>query len=175
MLRFSVTFLAFASASLFVAAGDPPSSAAVKKLAEVLGEATIKGDFTKVIDHTFEPLVKELGGRDAAIKKVETAMRQLRDQGIAIKDYKIGTPGEFLTEGANTFVVVPTTMEMTFPAGRAISKTYLLGISSDAGKTWTFADGAGLSNKASRDRLLPKLPAKLKLPEIQQPEIIQDK
>jgi hypothetical protein len=160
---------------LFATAGNPPPSAAVKKLAEVLGEATIKGDFAKVIDHTYEPLVKELGGRVAAIMKIETAMKQLGDQGIAIKAYKIGTPVEFLTEGANTFIVVPTAMEMTFPAGRANMKSYLLGISPDAGKTWKFADGAGLSNKSLRDRLLPKLPAKLKLPEIQQPEITKDK
>jgi hypothetical protein len=99
----------------------------------------------------------------------------LKAQGIAFKSYNVGDPGEFMSEGNNTFVIVPTVLELTFTGGKAIGKSYLLGISSDEGKTWKFGDGAGLAKKESRDRILPKLPAKLKLPAIEQPEITKDK
>ena len=58
--------------------------------------------------------------------------------------------------------------------GKAVSKSYLLGISSDGGKTWKFADGAGLDKKESRDKTLPKLPAELQLPMIEPPAITKD-
>jgi hypothetical protein len=62
---------------------------------------------------------------------------------------------------------------MKHPKGKFIVKSYLLGISSDNGKTWKFVDGAGLDDKITGG--LPKLPAKLKLPEKQKPEQIEEK
>jgi hypothetical protein len=152
---------------------DEPKPATVKKLAEGIGEATIKGDYAKVIDSTHDNVVKSLGGRAEAIKTTESAMKTLMSRGITIKSYTVGQPGEFLTEGDNTFVVIPTSVEMTIPKGKVVGKSYLLGISPDAGKTWKFAEGAALDTQAGRD-LLPKFPAKLKLPEKQNPQIIKD-
>src|SRR5205085_2945252 len=100
----------------------------------------------------------------------EKAMKQMSDQGFSLKSYWIGEPGEFFTEANNTFVVVPTKLEMTVPGGRMMNKSYLLGISPDGGKMWTFVDGAGLHDQASRDKVLPKLPAKLVLPAKQNAE-----
>ncbi|MSR57503.1 MAG: c-type cytochrome [Planctomycetaceae bacterium] len=161
--------------SLPEGAGESPKSAAVKKLADSLSDATLKGDYAKVIDLTYEELVEELGGRDEAIKLIEATMKQLAAQGITIKSSQVGAAGDFLTEGDYTFVILPTTVEMAFRGGKATGKSYLLGISPDDGKTWKFADGAGLETKEIRDRVLPKLPAKLKLPEKQKSVIIKDK
>jgi hypothetical protein len=152
-----------------------PEKAAVKKLAQEMGDATVKGDYAKLIEHTHDGVVKALGGREAAIKGVETAMKLMKNQGIALKSFTVGEPGEFSTEGANTFVVVPTSIEMTMPGGNALTKSYVLGISSDGGKSWKFADGAGMDNKEKRDLILPKLPANLALPPKQNPEIFKDK
>ena len=63
---------------------------------------------------------------------------------------------------------------MTFPAGRILAKTYLLGISPDGGKSWTFLDGTGLQSKEVREKVLPTMPAKLKLPELSPPQIIKE-
>jgi len=161
---------------LGVGAEETPRSGAVKKLAQELGASTLKGDFGKVIDHTYPTLVKEIGGREKAIQATEALMKQMNAKGITIKAYTVGDPGEFLTEGGNTFVVIPTSMEMAFPGGKVKAKSYLLGISSDEGKTWKFADGAGImKHKDALEKLLPKLPVKLKLPEQDKPEIIKDK
>jgi hypothetical protein len=160
---------------LVPAKADEPDRTAVKKLAKELGEATLKGDHAKVIDCTHDGIVKELGGRAKAIQTTNTIMRTLRSQGITFKTFEAGDPGEFHTEGANTFVLVPTRVEMTIPDGRMIAKSYLLGISADGGKTWKFADGAGLAQKEQRDKVLPKLPDTLKLPEKQEPQVIRNR
>jgi hypothetical protein len=175
MGRFSQACIAIVLGCSLLAAEEPSTSATVKKLAETIGEATVKGDYAKVIDYTYEGLVKELGGKTEAIEATETLMKQLTDKGITFKSFKVGDPGEFFARGGNTFVIVPTTAEMGIPNGKIIAKSYLLGISSDGGKTWKFVEGFSLDKKDFRDRILPKLPDKLKLPEKQQPEIIKDK
>jgi hypothetical protein len=175
MFRIVVAGFVAGVACLTVLADEPPKAAAVKKLAQELGDATLKGDYAKVIDHTHGGIVELLGGKEKAVQFVEKGMKQLKAQGITFKAYQAGEPGEFVTEGSNTFVVVPTRFEMGFPGGKVIAKSYLLGISPDDGKTWKFVDGAGLDNKDFREKGVPKLPAKLKLPEKEKPEVIKDK
>lgn len=175
MLRTTGTCVCFLVLGLAVQAGDAPSSAVVKRLAQELGTATMRGDYAKVIDGTYDRIVEELGGREKAIKVIETGMRKLRAKGITFKAYKVGDPGEFHREGNNTFVVVPTVLEMSAPGNKLIGKSYLLGISGDGGKTWKFADGAGMDRKEVREKVLPKLPAKLKLPAKEAPKVVSEK
>lgn len=163
-----------AAACAGAAGQDPLKPADIKKLAQGVGDATIKGEYAKVIDATHDGLVKMLGGREKAIQTTETAMKAVAAQGITVTKYSAGEPGEMYTEGAYTFTVLPTVVEMKAPIGRIVSKGYLLGVSPDGGKTWKFADGAGLGNEKIREVGLPKLPAKLKLPEMPKPEIIKD-
>lgn len=145
---------------------EPPELAIVRNLARVMGNATLQGDYAKVIDHTFEGIVHELGGRDEAIKQTEAAMKLVTAQGFELKSYEIGPIGDLHAEGDNTFIVVPTEIKMGSPKGESTLNGYLLGISPDAGKTWKFVDGYGM-NDDIRERVLPKLPASLVLPRIQ--------
>lgn len=51
-----------------------------------------------------------------------------------------------------------------------VAKSYLLAISSDQGKTWTFMDGGNLVDPKMREKLVPNFPEKLKLPVIEKPQ-----
>jgi hypothetical protein len=157
------------------ARADEPSKSAVKKLVKELVDATIGGDYAKVIDHTYPAAVKELGGRKEAIELTEASAKQMKDKGCSITKYEVSDPGDFHTQGDNTFVVVPISMELKFPAGKILDNSYLLGISSDSGKSWKFLDGTSLQDEESRAKVLPKMPATLKLPKKGKPEIIKDK
>src|SRR5439155_27208216 len=118
-----------------------------KKLTHEIADATLKGDHGKLMDHTYDGVIKQLGGREKAIAAIDAVTQALKAQGITVKSFKVGEPGDFLSEGGNTFVVVPTVMEMTFPGGKAIGKSYVLAISSDGGKSWKFVDGAGIEKQ----------------------------
>src|SRR5437868_5322035 len=114
MIRMAALFFLLAALCSGARGEDPFPSAVVKKLAQQVGDWTLKGDCAKVIDQTYDRLVKEMGGRERAIKATETVRDQLKARGFTFKAFKIGEPGEILTEGDNTFVIVPTTVEMTF-------------------------------------------------------------
>jgi hypothetical protein len=62
------------------------------------------------------------------------------------------------------------------PNGILRSKGFLIAISEDRGKTWTFIDGAGLVSEPGREReklaqILPDFPAQLALPPREQPAL----
>lgn len=148
-------------------------SASVVKQAGEVRDATMKGDYSKVADMSVDAIVAELGGKEKMVEFIRKGMEQIKERGFEFRSYTIGEPGAFVEKDKKTFVVVPTAMEMKFPKGLIRSKSFLLGVSSDMGKTWKFADGAGISkNLGLRDKLLPDLPKELELPKPATPEII---
>lgn len=151
-------------------AEDEPKSAVVKTKAGEIVAAIKKEEYAKVVDLTYPKLVELVGGRERMLAELEASMKQLKQKGYSFKSIEVGEPGEILTEGKNTFAVVPTTTEMAAPEGKIVLESYLLGISSDGGKTWTFVDGNGISAAEKRDLILPKLPAKLELPARMRPK-----
>jgi len=150
---------------------DEIDKAAIKKLATEITAAAVKEDCAKVIDGTIPTVVALMGGKEKAVEQLREMINDMKSKGFKFIDAKAGEPGEIFTEGKSTFVIVPTTFEMEFAKGRVRGSSYLLGISSDAGKTWKFADGAGLQD-GNIKKVLPKLPPKMKLPEAAKPEII---
>jgi hypothetical protein len=154
--------LALAGHLSFAKAGPKPDE--VKKLAQELAKAVVKQDYAGVIDLTHPAIVKEMGSRMKAIELIELMMK---GAGFSYKEMKVGDPGEFHSQGANTFVVIPIKLEVNSPRGLLRGDSYLLGISPDDGKTWTFVEGYSMEKA---EKLLPKLPEKLKLPDLKKPD-----
>lgn len=156
-------------------ANDKTKLESIKKLAVSMGDATMNGDHTFVIDHTYDNVVKGMGGRAKAISVLEGGMKPMLDKGVKITSYNVSDPEMIVTGGDSQYTVVPTSIEMTFPQFKIRVKSYLLGISEDSGKSWKFIDGSSMEKPESRKLFLPDLPADLKLPPKQQPEMIQNK
>jgi hypothetical protein len=154
---------------------DAAKPADVKQKAQEVSRALLAGDYAKVADLTYPKAVEAAGGRDGMIAAAQVVIRQMNERGITLRSFAIDDPSELLTEGGNTFTVLPTTVEMAALGGRVVARSYLLGISGDGGKTWAFVDGSGLDTPEKRGKVLPKLPARLTLPEKQAPEFIKDK
>jgi len=168
------TFVCAAEETAKREAAKPEAAVAKQKAAEV-GQALLRGDYARVADLTYPKVVAELGGRDKMIATTDAGMKKMKAQGISFKSYAAKDPGAFLTEGGNTFTVVPTVIEMKISGGVLVSKSFLLGISPDGGKTWTFVDGSGARSPEAREKTLPKLPAALKVPPEEPSQFIKDK
>lgn len=156
-----------------LSAEDASQTAPLLKGAQEMADAFQKGDVAKILDQTYDPIIKSMGGREKAIQEVGKGMKAMKSK-ISDMKYSVETPGPFQTVGKETFAVVPTTLEMTLKdIGTIRSKGYLLGVSPDNGKTWKYLDGAGLKAKGERQKVLPGIHEKLILPEWQAPEIIK--
>lgn len=175
----SLALLTVSALTMSAVAADPPkpseSKATAKAVVEKVGAAMLKGDYSPSFETTYEPALKAMGGREAAEDSAKELLKMMEAKGVRMKSYTVGEPGDLYTEGGNTFVVIPTVLEMTAPDAKIVVRGYSLGISTDAGKTWKFVDGQGLRDEEERKKILPKLPAKLDLPKYQRPEVTKVK
>ena len=161
-------------ASLRRGVRDPARAESVRKQAEALGQAMIKGDYAAVIDNTYIGVVNLMGGREKAIETTATALKKMADDGITMQTYTVGTPGNFPRPKAPLCSSwFPVELYLVAPEKKAYvtNHSYLLAISADSGATWAFADG---SDVQLRDKVLPKLPADLKLPAPEKPQVSKD-
>jgi len=175
MIRSIMACVLLGSFTCMTAADDSVNLNNLKKLAVSLSDAFMKGDHAFVIDHTYDNVVKVLGGRTKAISALEAGMKAMLDKGVNITSYNVSDPEMIVTSGNSQYTVVPTVIEMTFPQFKIRANSYLLGISDDSGKTWKFIDGSSMANPESRKLFLSNLPADFKLSPKQQPEIIRNK
>jgi hypothetical protein len=163
--------LVLVTASL--AAGQTDEKPALKALhlqAKAAAKATLAGDFEKLADLTFPKVVEAVGGKAKFIEAGNAFMQVLESKGWKFTDYKLDAPAETVGTDDHLFGLVKATLYMSLPQGKLTQETYLLGISTDKGKTWKFVDGAGMADPKAK-KLLPTLPKSLQLPKLEPPQI----
>lgn len=153
-----------------IAHGDAAIDAA-KKQADAMNQAVARGDCAKAVDLTYQGLIDFVGGKEKLIALTESMLKTMKSQGIELISSKLSEPGEIVKEDGKSYIVFPTLSEVKAPQGKMRVKSCLLGISIDDGKSWKFVDGAGLASKEAKDKILPNLPARVKLPA---PEVTKD-
>jgi hypothetical protein len=116
-------------------------SGLVKQKAGTLGKAMVTRNYAVVIDMTYPKIVEMMGGRETAID----ILKSVEKMGVAILGVRMGVPSDFQNGGADLYTVIPTEIEAKVPSGRMTGKFFMLGISSDQGKTWFFVEGAQLN------------------------------
>jgi hypothetical protein len=146
-------------------AGGPVDLSTVRQQAEAMSKAVLERDHETLADFTHPRIVEVAGGRDKLIERVRQMAKEMDASGLQMVANEVGEPGEPVVEGGKAYVILPTTLRLKGPKVRGVSESYLLGVSTDGGKSWKFADGAGLSKPEARKQIFPDLPAGLRLPE----------
>lgn len=163
----SLVFLGLSFAAL--AAEDKPEKTA-KSQADEAAQATVKSDWGKLADLTHPKVVEMMGGRDKMVERMTASMKAMKDKGFVFNSAKVEDATTPVAAGSELYTVVPMTVEMKVPGGTVSSKSFLLGVSTDKGKTWKFVDGSGIGgNEKLLKEILPNLPATLKLPKKEKP------
>ena len=162
------THLFAAIVVIAAAAADP---AAVKRACKAdvvaMNAALVKGDFAAVADLTHPKVLANLGGRAKTIDVMAAGAKQMKAQGVAFRSADVADPSDAVPAGPNLYVVVPYTFTMTVPTGVMRQRSFVIGVSADAGLTWKYVNG-DLDMRLIKS-VLPGLPAALKLPAKQQP------
>jgi hypothetical protein len=152
-----------------VAAAEDKPEAIAKAKAEEVAQATLKGDFEKILDLTHPDIIRMGGGRDNTLQAMRRVAEIMKTRGFEFHSAKIGDATQVASGSDDKrFAVLPLSLEIKTPDGMLSTSSFLLGISSDKGKTWTFINGDKAVDPTIK-RLLPDLPRGLKLPEPKQP------
>lgn len=140
----------------------------VKKQAEAVANAELKGNYAIAASHTYPKLVLAVGGKDKMTATIKQATEMLNAQGITIQSISIGSPGKFYKAGTEIHCLVPERIVLTTGNGRLVNNSYLLAISKDGGKFWYFLDiNRGTYNLIPK--LFPNFNKNLVIPEPTQP------
>ncbi len=119
----------------------------IKSRAEELSRAFIAGEFLKVAELTYPDVVEMGGGREKMAAYLAKEMGDAKTMGYEILSYALGEVGQVVGVKEYLFAAVPTTMRMKTPQGVWSRKSFLLAVSRDGAKTWTFVDGEGTSKE----------------------------
>ncbi|MHB1425427.1 MAG: hypothetical protein ACYC3I_19830 [Gemmataceae bacterium] len=172
IIRLAAALMLFGFCLSAVAAEDKPEQIAKAK-AEEIAQATVKGDYGKILDLTYPELVKRGGGRAKLIESMTEEMKDWKSRGIVFRSAKVGATAKVVPGGDKLFSVVPLGLELKVPGGILSVSSFLLGISSDKGKTWSFINGDKAHEEVVK-KMLPDLPPMLKLPERKKPVFKND-
>ncbi len=151
-------------------AADADRERAVKEQARAACDALVGGELDRFVGWTNPKLVQVMGGRQRLVDMLKSGQKEMARQGIQVLSATIQSRAELAQGGNDWFAIVPYDLEMSVPQGRALVRTWLLGVSSDQGKTWTFIDGGKLNPEAIQ-QYFPNFPAKLTLPAKQPPQL----
>jgi hypothetical protein len=143
-------------------------AALIRRSAEENSAALVAGKYDRVVDFTFPKVVEMIGGRKKMVDLLRQGTEEMKTRGSRIQKVVVTEPTEIVRFGSKKVAVVPTTILVTVPEGTLRQNSFLLAISTDEGKTWTFLDGAGISRE-SLDQLLPDFPSTISLPAKQLP------
>jgi hypothetical protein len=150
-----------------------PSQNAREKAIQ-LHNAYLAEDFDTVADATIPKVVELIGGRAKMLASLQKGARDLKDRRIAMESFRVGEAREVVESGKELYVIVPCSIVVQRPDAKVTTSSYLLGVSSDAGKTWTFIDGAGVTEENLK-QIVPNFPFdKLKLP-AKTPPVVEEK
>ncbi|AMR33779.1 hypothetical protein A0256_21240 [Mucilaginibacter sp. PAMC 26640] len=146
-------------------------TAIIKRQANLMAQATFKGDYKTTIAFTYPALITLSGGKEQLQRLITDRMAKLKYQGITGFSGGIASPGKFYTAGNEIHCLVPEDIYIRTAAGRYKSRSYLLGISADNGQNWTFIDVGNMPPEVLH-RLLPNFNKDLIIPPSAKPEFL---
>ncbi len=170
--RTSLTLIAIAVCAQLASAD--PQTERIRKLAAENSAALSSGNYARLVELTYPKIVEMIGGRDKMIETLRRGSEDMKAHGTAILGAEVSEPKEVVTAGDKQFAIVPMTVRVQVPDGTLHSKGFLIAVSDDHGKTWTFIDGAGLMREPGKEKeklaqVLPDFPPQLSLPPREQP------
>ncbi len=149
------------------------AASTVQQEARKCVNALLTGNYEAFVAYNHPRVVTASGGKDAMVTMMKHGTEELRLQGTTIEDAKIGQPDKPQKIGDWLVSLVPEHIRMKVTGGHLDQDSYLLGISEDDGKHWTFTD-VGPMTKESFAESFPELAGKITLPPKKEPVMKKD-
>ncbi|HYX29660.1 MAG TPA: hypothetical protein VE863_13925 [Pyrinomonadaceae bacterium] len=128
-----------------------------------LTDAFTNKDYQKVLEMTYSKVVDAGGGHEKMLATMKDEIAKMESDGVQFLSTTAGSPTQFVHDGGTIYAVVPLTLKMKAQEGTFQTEGFLIGISPDAGTSWSFIDAAGVDDKDLK--VLPaNVLAQLKLP-----------
>ena len=135
------------------------------KDAKTTSTATLKMEFETVLKHTLPSVLDMMGGKDAALKVIESTFENMKTQGFKFEKADIIGVSEIVKEQGQYRCIVEGFNQMVISQQRISSKSTLLGIYNQADNYWWFIEANKLKNDALTNQILPDFKTSLEIPD----------
>ncbi len=132
--------------------------------AKITAQATLDMDFKTVLKHTYPPILKLMGGEEAATDFIKQTFENMESQGFVFEKADVQEVSEVIKEHGQYRCYSHSINVMKMGDQRITSKSYLLGIYDEDKKIWYFLEAEKLKNKALADQILPDFKTSLNIP-----------
>lgn len=126
----------------------------VKREAQKMLSAFLKGDLNKLADYTYPKVAAMMVGKEKMIAAIKAGMESMKAQGTSFRNGSIGKVSKIYPSGKELHCTLDQNLVMGVKGGYLTTEGQLLGISADSGKTWTFITLANL-NATQLKQLFP--------------------
>jgi hypothetical protein len=154
---------------------EPSPAEAASRDATAMFQAFIRGDLDAFAEFTYPAVVAMAGGKPAMKAILEKGLADMRAQGFSFRSVSVDKPTQVLKAGDELHALLPMLIVIRTPQGDMHVPSYLLGVSQNKGKAWTFVDTNKLQDQPTLHRLFPRYNKALKIPPKKQTWIVPAK
>lgn len=149
-------------------AGKQSGYPRLKTQAEETAQASLNGDFEKLVDYTYPAVIEMGGGKDKTVAFLKNEFQQLKSEGFEIVSVVIGDASRIEKLENQLFALIPMKITLKVPQGKAASESTLVGISNDNGENWKFISGV---SQDKFKKIFPKAAQIIQIPEEKMPVV----
>jgi hypothetical protein len=167
-----IALVAALAGSCAARARDP--AAAAQKQATEMYQAFLRGDLDKFVDFTHPKIVELSGGREKMLAGIKKFFVDSKAHGLSVRSATVSAARQVARSGAKGVqAILPSELVFTTPEGELRQPSFLLGLSTDDGKTWKFVDTARVGGDAVR-KMFPECSPSLEIPSRPEPQVSHD-
>jgi hypothetical protein len=158
----------FIGLPLVLGAPGTGRSAATLQAAHAQAKAMLialqRGQVAEIIIRTHPKVVDQMGGRTKAHEETQKILRTMEQRGWSFQKIELQASSGPKRSHDEDYLLLPYRLTLTTPKGIVEYDSFLVGVSSDGGKTWWFVNG--VNDHSLLRSLLPHLPSSIKLPPV---------
>lgn len=132
--------------------------------AKKTANATLNSDFKTVLNYTFPPILKLMGGKEKALEIISKAMSNMQSSGFVFESADVISISEIVKEQNQYRCFIKNNYVMKFNGQKITSEAYLFGIYNEEQKSWNFIEAKQLANSAI-NKVLPNFKTDLIIPQ----------
>jgi hypothetical protein len=158
----------FLFVAIFLSAQPTVYEKSLHSDAENMVRSLLEKNYEKFANYIYPGIIKIGGGKDKLIAATKKSYEDMAKDGFSIADVTLGEFSTILKSGTTLQAVIEEKLKIKFKQGHMVSKSYLIAVSEDGGKTWTFIDTSNKTLEQVR-QLFPLVSTKLVIPKKEDP------
>lgn len=167
MIKNILLFLLFAGITLpALSQTEDELKALAIAQARITSDATVAKDYKTVLNYTLPAVLELMGGKDAALQSINSAMAGMEENGFKVVKSEVVKMVGFAFEQDQYRCVIENNILVRMNQESSVESTsYIIGMYDQGAGQWHFIEAGEFKNKALMEQVLPGFETQLNIPD----------